>query len=128
MEKMKIDVGTIAAPVLVAVVVSALVVSFGMVYAPKDNPKVSFEFELEIEQNGDDVDAEVKARGLAPDETFVVRAYTSTDCAAGTLLGGSAVGSDDSDSNGNFEVSGTVSNVNVGDVNSVSIRDDTGPS
>jgi len=88
----------------------------------EEEEKAKIKAELELEQ-GDSVDVEVKVKGLKPNETFVVRAYSSTDCAAGTILGGSAVGSDTSDDKGKIEISGTVSSVDVDDVNSVSIRD-----
>ena len=84
--------------------------------------EASIEAELKLEKDGSDVKVEVEAEGLVSGTDFVVRAYTSTDCAAGTLLGGSAVGTDTSKS-GDVDVSGTVSGVKVDDINSVSIRD-----
>jgi len=84
--------------------------------------KTEIKAKLELEE-GDSVDVKVKAEGLKPGETFKVRAYSSTDCAAGTLLGGSAVGSDTADDEGKIKISGTVSGEGVSDVNSVSIRD-----
>ena len=105
----------------VVLVAGSLAVS-PIAIADDDDVKAKIKAELELEQ-GDSVDVEVKAKGLKPNETFKVRAYSSTDCAAGTLLGGSAVGSDTSDDKGKIKISGTVSGVDVADVNSVSIRD-----
>jgi len=122
MEKMKMSVGTMAALVSVAVVVSALVINFGIVQAMEDRVKVSFE--LELKQNGDDVDVSVKAKGLATNVVFTVRTYAVTNCMGGLLQ---LIDSQDSGGNGNINISGTIEDQFVTDVNSVSIRSPQNP-
>jgi len=121
MEKMKMSVGKMAALVLVVTAVSGLVMSFGMVYAGGPS-EVKIEFELKLKEKNGSVEVEVKAKGLAPDEDFAMRGYSSTDCGSGPIL---KVGPVDSDSNGDLKIEGTFAK-NIGDVNSVSIRDDEG--
>jgi len=123
MEKMKMSIGTMAALVLVAVAVSTLLISFGMVQATADKVKQSFD--LELKQNGDDVDVKVKAQGLAPTTKFTVRAYSANNC--GTFL--ALIGTADtlSDGQGKLKISGTISSAVLGDVESVSIRGEGTP-
>jgi len=90
-----------------------------------DDVEASIEAELELEQ-GDSVDVEVKAKGLKPNVTFVVRAYGSDNCSA-PPLGGTTVGSDTSDDKGKIKISGPAAAVSVDAVNSVSIRDPGSP-
>ena len=118
MEKMKMGVGTMAALMFVAVAVSALLISFGIAQATQDKVKVSFE--LDIQQTGNDVTVVVKAKGLEPNADFQVRAYTSaTDCGGPPAK---LIGTEESNSNGNLVISGKISPGDIGDVNSVSIR------
>jgi len=86
-----------------------------------DEVEASIEAELELEQDGNDVDVEVEAEGLKPNTSFTVRAYISTvtNCSPGLLA---AIGSGTSDGDGELEISGTISNADVDDVGSVSIR------
>jgi len=121
-EKMKMSVGTMAALVLVAVAVSALVINFGMVQAMEDKVKVSFK--LDLKQKGDNVNVSVKAKGLATNVVFTVRAYSSTNCMGSFIA---AIGSEDSAGKGNISIKGTIDDEVVGDVNSVSIRSPGGP-
>jgi len=113
-----------AALVLVAVAVSALVINFGMVQAAGGDVKASIKADLKIKQNGADVDVKVKANGLKPNVTFVVRAYGSDNC-SGSLL--AVIGSDDSGNKGKIKISGTISPEDITDVNSVSVRDPGAP-
>ena len=123
MEKMKMSIGTMAALVLVAVAVSGLVLSFGMVQATPDKVKVSFE--LDMQQTGDDVTVIVKAKGLANNVLFTVRAYDpATDCAGPPAV---VIGSQNSGGNGNIAISGKISDRDVDTVESVSIRVDGPP-
>jgi len=122
MEKMKMGIGTMATLVLVAVAVSALVLSFGMVQATEDKVKKSFD--LELKQNGPDVDVKVKAKGLEPNVIFTVRAYDpETDCGTGPAV---VIGFENSGGNGNIAISGTISDRDVDTVESVSIRSPNG--
>ena len=116
-------VGTMAALLFVAVAVSALVINFGIAQA--DESEVEISFALKIEQDGTAVDVEVEANGLKPNEDFAMRAYSTLDCSTGALL---KVGPVFSDDEGELEISGTISPEDIVDVNSVSIRDDTGGS
>jgi len=117
MEKMKMGIGTMAALVLVAVAVSGLVLSFGMVQATQDKVKVSFE--LDMQQTGDDVTVIVKAKGLENNVIFTVRAYDpATDCGAPAVV----IGSQNSGRSGNIAISGKISDRDLADVGSVSIR------
>jgi len=109
----------ISAIVLVAVVMG---MSFGIAQAMQDKVKVSFG--LDILQTGNDVTVIVKAKGLESNEDFAMRAYTVTDCGSGPPL--LKVGPVLTNSNGNLVISGKISPEAIGDVNSVSIRDDTG--
>jgi len=69
---------------------------------------------------GDDVVVTVKAKGLASDRSFTVRAYTeATDCGGAPAAG---IGTDTSDKKGKLKISGTILNAVVDDVESVSIR------
>ena len=126
MEKMKIDVGTIAALVLVAVVVSTLGISFGIVQADEE-VEAEVEAKLRLGQTGTSVYVEVEAKGLAGDTHFTVRAYkdTVTDCSKGPT---NAIGkaTEISELNGNFEATITIAGKEIDDVGSVSIRDDDG--
>jgi len=125
MEKIKMNAGTMVALVLVAAAVSALLINFGMVQAGGNGPdKVKAEFELEFEQEGDDVDFEVKGKFNTAAIAYTARAYSATDCEKGTLIGGSAIGTDSD--GGNIDIEGTLSGVMVSQVNSVSIRQDSG--
>jgi len=106
----------ITAIVLVAVIMG---MSFGIVQATPDKVKVSFE--LDIQQKGNDVTVVVKAKGLEPNADFQVRAYTSaTDCGGPPAK---LIGTEESNSNGNLMISGKISPGDIGDVESVSIRD-----
>ena len=91
-----------------------------------DEVEASIEAELELEQDGADVDVEVEAEGLEPNEDFTLRAYSGTDCKGS--LAGNPLKTETSDDEGNLEISGTIDDEVVGDVNSVSIRDDDGTS
>jgi len=120
---MKMSVGTMAALVLVAVAVSALVINFGMVQAAKGDVKASIKADLKLKDEGTNVDVKVKANGLKPNVTFVVRAYGSDNC-SGSLL--AVIGSDDSGNKGKIKISKTIP-FNIDDVNSVSVRDPGAP-
>ena len=106
----------ISAIVLVAVIMG---MSFGIAQAMPDKVKVSFE--LDIQQTGNDVTVVVKAKGLDPNADFQVRAYTSaTDCGGAPAV---LIGTEESTSNGNLVISGKISPGDIGNVESVSIRD-----
>jgi len=114
----------ISAIVLVAVVMG---MSFGIVQAMGPGVTEHVGAVLKIQQNGNNVDVEVKAQGLEPNADFQVRAYTSaTDCGGQPA---ELIGTEESDSKGNLAISGGTtagtggSPINVGDVKSVSIRD-----
>jgi len=99
-----------------------------------DEVEASIEAELELEQDGEDVELEVEAEGLKPG-SYTVRAYglivtavagntvgdENTNCMRGT---GNALASftDTVGGDGELEISGTISDEVVTDVNSVSIR------
>jgi len=125
MEKIKMNVGTMVALVLVAAAVSGLLINFGMVQAGEEPEKVkaNIEAEVELEKDGEDVNVEVKAKGLTPDASFTVRAYidTVTNCMRG---GGNALASFNvaSDGDGEFDIEVTIVEQDVTDVGSVSIR------
>jgi len=123
MEKMKMGIVTVATLVLVAVAVSALVISFGMVQAVGPVVTEHVSAVLKLKQQGADVDVDVKAQGLASTATFTVRAYSVTDCSGSKIT---EIGTATSDSNGNLVISGTISTNVVSNVDSVSIRDDGG--
>ena len=122
MEKMKMSIGTMVALVVVAVAVSALVMNFGMVQAMEDKVKVSYK--LDLKQKGADVEVKVKAKGLATNVVFTVRAYSTTDCMGGLIA---VIGSEDSGGKGNISIKGTIMDEDVDDVNAVSIRSPGGP-
>ena len=88
--------------------------------AAKGDVKASIKADLKIKQVGDDVVVTVKAKGLASDKSFTVRAYTgATDCGGPPAV---AIGTDTSDKKGKLKISGTILNAVVDDVESVSIR------
>ncbi len=128
MEKMKIGIVTVATLALVAVAVSVLVINSGIVLATGPSVTEHINAVVKIEKNGNDVDVEVKAQGLATNVVFTVRAYNALSCTAPPLATttGNTIGSD-SDRNGNIAISGTVTGKDVTDVNSVSIRSPAGP-
>jgi len=105
----------------VVLVAGSLAVSPIAIADDDEKVKAKIKAELELEQ-GDSVDVEVKAKGLASGPDFTVRAYTSTDCAPGSLIAG--IGTD-TDGDGKIKISKTIGG-NVVDVNSVSIRADDG--
>jgi len=115
-----------AALVFVAVAVSALVINFGIVQAAGGDVKASINAKLKLQQVGDDVVVNVKAKGLTSNADFTVRAYidTVTDCvaAAGNALIVPFVATGTSDDNGKLKLSGTILDKVVDDVGSVSIR------
>jgi len=108
-----------------AVLVAGIIAFMPPVQVEADEPdvKASIKAKLKLEQDGDDVDVKVKAKGLASDADFTVRAYISTvtNCMRG---GGNALAafSGTSDEDGELKISGTISDVDVDDVGSVSIR------
>jgi len=119
MEKMKMGIVTVATLVLVAVAVSALVINSGIVLAVGPVVTAHVGAVLKLTPQGDDVDVEVKAQGLASDVDFTMRAYTTKNCIAPAL---GASSPEPSDSNGNLRISKTISDKEVDDVESVSIR------
>ena len=120
----------------VVLVAGSLAVS-PIAIAGDDDVKAKIKAKLKLEQDGTDVIVEVKAKGLASDTDFTVRAYISsvTNCLRG---GTHAIFDFDvtSDGDGNFAISETIldnptantgATVVVGDVGSVSIRNEGGP-
>jgi len=115
---------TIFLAIIVAVTILGLAISSialnSTAEAAKGDVKASIKADLKIKQVGDDVVVTVKAKGLASDKSFTVRAYTDkTDCSAGPAV---AIGTDTSDKKGKLKISGTIIGVGVDDVESVSIR------
>jgi len=110
----------------VVLVAGSLAVSPIAIADDDEKVKAKINAELEIEQDGNDVEVEVKAKGLEPNTSFTVRAYMAsvTNCSPG-LLG--AIGTDTSNDKGKLKVSGTISNADVDDVGSVSIRSTGSP-
>jgi len=112
----------------VVLVAGSLAVS-PIAFAGNDDDEVeaSIEAELELEQDGSNVDVEMEAERLASNADFTVRAYkddiTNCEKGAGNAL---AAFTDESDGDGDFEISGTITGKDVGDVGSVSIRADDG--
>jgi len=104
------------------------VLTFGIVQATGPSVTEHINAVVKLEQNGNDVDVEVKAQGLATNVVFTVRAYNALSCTAPPLATttGTTIGSD-SDGNGNIAISGTVTGKDVTDVNSVSIRSPAAP-
>ena len=110
----------------VVLVAGSLAVSPIAIADDDEKVKAKIKAELEIEQ-GDSVDVEVKAKGLASDTVFTVRAYTTTNCSKPGGEMAAVVGSQDSGGKGKIDISGPVGFAAVvDDVNSVSIRDDNG--
>ncbi len=119
MEKMKIGIVTVATLALVAVAVSVLVINSGIVLAVGPVVTAHVGAVLKLTPQGDDVDVEVKAQGLDSDKSFTMRAYTTKNCTAPPL---GASDPETSDSNGKLKISKTISDKDVDDVESVSIR------
>jgi len=119
---------TIFLAIIVAVTILGLATSSialnSIAEAAKGDVKESIKADLKIQQKGSDVVVKVKAKGLEPNESFTVRAYTDAmDCGGPPAEG---IGTDTSDKKGKLKISGTIIGVDVDDVESVSIRS-TGP-
>jgi len=112
----------------IALVAVIMGMSFGIVQATGPSVTEHIGAMVKLEKNGNDVDVEVKAQGLANNVVFTVRAYGTPSCTAPPLATtlGNTIGTD-SDANGNIAISGTVINKQVTDVNSVSIRSPSAP-
>ncbi len=98
---------TIFLAIIVAVTILGLATSSialnSTAEAAKGDVKESIKADLKIQQKGADVVVKVKAKGLEPNESFTVRAYTdATDCGGPPAEG---ISTDTSDKKGKLKIS-----------------------